>query len=234
MYRVVRFRACAIASLAVTAALFILASCAQDAQENEETHSDATAQMALIERLQTDVAYLKDRQQIHDVYMRYMRGFDRNDVELMRGAFWPDVQINYGKQSYTFDEFVVRHLHQHIETMKAWGHLLTNQSVDLNGDVAHVEVTVTRLSSSKKDSKSMIISGRYIDRLDRRNGEWRIAMREFVPHFVTETDTALDAYVKTGWAQSACAMGTWDKHDPSYRRPLTARTDKSIGPACAK
>jgi hypothetical protein len=164
-----------------------------------------------------------------------MRGFDRNDVELMRSAFWPDVQINYGKQSNTFDEFVVTHLNQHTATLKAWGHLLTNETVDLAGDVAHVETYVTRLSSSKSDSRSMIISGRYVDRVERRNGEWRIALREFVPHFFTETNTALDAYIKeSSWSPSACGMGTWDRRDPSYRRPLDRRMNKDIGPACAE
>lgn len=231
MCRVVRFRACAIASAAASTAVLALTSCAQ----KEKAPSDAAAQVAVIGELRAEVAYLKDRQQIHDAYLRYMRGFDRNDVQLMRSAFWPDVQINYGDQSNTFDEFVVRHLNQHTATLKTWGHLLTNETVDLTGDVAHVETYVTRLSSSKKDSKSMIISGRYIDRLERRNGEWRIAMREFVPHFLTETNTALDAYIKeSGWSPSACGMGTWDKRDPSYRRPLDRRANKDIGPACAE
>lgn len=233
MCRVVRFRACAIASLVASTAVLALTSCAQE--ENEKATPDAAAQVAMIKQLQTEVAYLKDRQQIRDAYFRYMRGFDRNDVELMRRAFWADVQINYGRQSNTFDEFVVRHLNQHTATLKTWGHLLTNETVDLTGDTAHVETYVTRLSSSKKDSKSMIISGRYIDRLERRNGEWRIAMREFVPHFFTETNTALDAYIKeSSWSPSACGMGTWDNRDPSYRRPLDRRASKDIGPACAE
>ena len=81
----------------------------------------------------------------------------------------------------------------------------------------------------------MIISGRYIDRLDRRNGEWRIAVREFVPVFLTETNTGLDFYFKKeNWSRSECAMGTWDKHDPSYRRPLARRENKDVGPACAE
>ena len=197
--------------------------------------SDLAALTAKVTELEDRVAYLNDRQRIHDVYLHYMRGFDRNDVELMRTAFWPDVQINYGTQSNSFDEFVSRHLDEHTRDLAHWGHLITNESVDIEGDVANVETYVTRLSNSKKDGKSMIVMGRYIDRLERHHGEWRIAVREFVPTFLTETETTVDSVFKEGtWSRSGCGMGTWDKHDPSYRRPLTVRADKQIGPACAE
>jgi len=228
--------ACAMAGAAATAAVLTQtpelagASPAQGAG----SPSDLAALAAEVTELKAKIAYLSDRQQIHDVYLRYMRGFDRNDVELMRSAFWPDVQINYGAQSNTFNEFVGRHLNQHTRDLTHYAHLITNEFVDIAGDVAHVETYVTRLSSNKKDGKSMIVGARYIDRLDRRNGDWRIAVREAVPQFATETDTSLDSYKEIGWPQSACTMGTWDKRDPSYRRPLTARTNKEVGPACAE
>jgi SnoaL-like domain len=215
----------------IVAAAAVLASCAQGAK----TQSDPTALAAKVAELEAKVAYLSNRQNIHDVYLQYMRGFDRNDVELMRTAFWPDVQINYGTQSNSFDEFVARHLNEHTKDLAHWGHLITNESVDIEGDVAYVETYVTRLSNGKKDRKSMIVMGRYVDRLDRRHGEWRIAMREFIPTFLTQTDTTVDSVFKEGgWSHSACGMGTLDKHDPSYRRPLTARVDKEMGPACAE
>lgn len=231
MTRVVPFRAGAAAHLAASVSVLALAACTQ----KENVSPDAALHVAVIKQLENDVAYLKDRQQIHDMYLSYMRGFDRNDVDLMRSAFWPDVQINYGNESNTFDEFVARHLNQHMVTYKAWGHLLTNETVHVQGDVAHVETYVTRLAGSKKDGKSTIISGRYLDRVERRDGEWRIAVREFVPYFLTETDTALDNYIKEDkWSASSCGFGTWDKRDPSYRRPLDRRVNKDIGPACGE
>jgi hypothetical protein len=87
-------------------------------------------------------------------------------------------------------------LKRHTDTLKSWGRLLTNETVDLSGDVAHVESYITRLASRRKDARSDIIAVRYIDRVERRKGEWRIAMREVIPYFLTETDTALDAYIQ--------------------------------------
>lgn len=208
------------------------AACAQ-------TPFDSVALAARIGELESKVAYLSDRQQIHDLYLRYMRSFDRNDVDLMRSAFWPEAQINYGSQSNTFDEFVTRHLNQHTAELAAWGHLITNETVDIDGDAAHIETYVTALWVPK-DEKSFaygrpIVGGRYIDRVDRRNGEWRIAVREFVPHFQIKADA--DASVWNDHSRNtkfSCEMGTWDRRDPSYVRPLERRGSNDVGPPCAE
>jgi hypothetical protein len=60
----------------------MLASCSQVAT----TPSDTAALSAEVTRLKEQVAYFSDREQIHHVYLHYIRGFDRNDVELMRSA----------------------------------------------------------------------------------------------------------------------------------------------------
>jgi len=112
--------------------------------------------------------------------------------------------------------------------------------VEIAGDVAHVETYVTAFWRPKDDKSTFangatIAAGRYIDRLDRRNGEWRIAVREFIPHFWTKTDiTVMNSSSKETKPRSDCAMGTWDKRDPSYRRPLNPRPNKDVGPACAE
>jgi hypothetical protein len=224
MRRLCSILSCAIMFVGVAASTVVLA----------QAQSDAVGLAARVAALEAKVAYLSDRQQIHDVYIHYGRGLDRNDVELMRTAFWPDVQINYGKQSNTFEEFVTRHLNWHVSNLAHYAHLITNESVEIAGDVAHVETYVTLFSGDKKDGKSIVINGRYIDRLDRRNGEWRIAVREFVPHFMTKMDTAIEAYwPKDYWLRTDCGWGTWDRRDPSNLRPLNRRTKKDVGPACA-
>ena len=129
---------------------------------------------------------------------------------------------------------MVKRLNEHTKRYSHYGHLITNESVDVKGDVAHVEAYVTRFSTDQK-GKAEIVMGRYIDRLDRRNDEWRIAVREFIPVFLpADMDSALDsAFNDKSWPHSGCGMGTWDKHDPSYRRPLTPRPNKDVGPTCA-
>ena len=71
-------------------------------------------------------------------------------------------------------------------------------------------------ASVEKDGKTVRLGGgRYIDRLDRRNGEWRIAVRQATIEWrcgpaSTHVSPAPDHYPE----------GTWDKSDLSYLRPL--------------
>jgi hypothetical protein len=207
----------------------------------EASHSvkyDDVALTARVEELRRELLNLRDRQDIHDVYMRYMRGFDRNDTDLLRSAFWPDAQINYGVQHNSVDDFIVRHLKAHTSRLASWGHQITNETPDIVGDTAHVEVYVTGFFMAKDErggrgGERSVIAGRYVDRLDRRDGHWRISVREFLPHFWTENES-MESYARASEARGDCALGTWDKRDPSYRRPLTQSSDKNVGVVCAK
>lgn len=220
-----------VATCTMVAPTQLAASCESSAR----LPADISSLTAKITELQAQVANLKDRQQIHEVYLHYMRGFDRNDVGLLRSAFWPDAQINYGPQSNTVDQFITNHLQRHMDQLRSWGHLVTNESMDIDGEVAHVEAYVTALwVPNSKESfayQTRIVSGRYIDRLERRGGEWRISVREFVAHFFLNQANP-DLPIKQT-SPPDCAMGTWDKSDPSYLRPLTRRTEKMTGPRCA-
>jgi hypothetical protein len=178
-----------------------------------------------VAELEAEVRSLRDRREISDLYQRYMRGFDRNDVELLRSAFWPDVQINYGEQINTFDEFVERHLDNHTGGLTAWGHLLTNETVDIDGDVAHCETYVTALFVPRPGggfglarTDPLIVGGRYIDRVDRRDGRWRIAVREFIGHFASRDADDLTA--------GMFREHVWDREDVSYWRPLLRREER--------
>jgi hypothetical protein len=57
--------------------------------------------------------------------------------------------------------------------------------------------------------------GRYIDRLERRNGEWRIVAREVVIEWVCAADSTSSRFSADPYPD-----GTWDRSDLSYRRPL--------------
>lgn len=191
-------------------------------------HIDAAALATQVAKLEAKVAYLDDRLQIHDVYRRYTRGFDRSDVELMHTAFWPDVQINYGTQLLSFDGFVTEHLDMHTRELASYAHHIASESVEIDGDVAHVECYVVAFFRQREGSDfaggTNIAGGRYIDRLDRRDGEWRIAVRDFIPHFFVKTESTFESVILDDrWPESDRARGSWDRGDLSYVRPLEPR-----------
>jgi len=238
MYRVACIIACVVIGAAAGGAIFVSSSAFGGASSKQApmTPSDIAALVAKVAALESIVADLEERKKIHDVYVYYGRGIDRLDEQSYRRAFWPDAQINYGTyESITVDQHWNNHMIQgHKVPDASWEHLLTNETVDIYGDVAHVEIYVTRMAVPKdrEEAKSAgFFSGRYIDRLERRNGEWRIAVREFMPQFSIKGDVSsyyelADFFLKG--AKSDCVREPWAPHDTSYVRPLNRRTDDII------
>lgn len=204
----------------------------------EATTAEKVAELGRrVESLAQELAYLRDRQQIHDVYRRYIWGFDRRDVERTKSAFWHDAQISYGTTTNSVDQFVRTHFAGHDAVSDKALQPVDEMSVDIDHDTAHVVAYLVEFNTLK-NGRSRISGVRYIDRLDRRQGEWRIAVREVIFEFLTETDNNLLSNLSEmakgrPYSTSPCGMGTRDKRDPAYSRPLKARADNT-GAACAQ
>lgn len=177
-----------------------------------------------IAELEAEVRCLRERQQIHEMYLRYTRGLDRCDLELLRSAFWPDAQVNYGANSWLSNDWINIWHGNYLKRLTSQAHHLTNETMDISGDVAHVESYLIALRRTNDGKSAIIGGGRYIDRVDRRNGEWRIAVREFTPHCWLEAPSVINTY----WPKYAIELGTEDKSDPSYRRPLAPRSNSTV------
>jgi hypothetical protein len=124
-----------------------------------------------------------DRQDIHDVAMRYCRACDRIDSDLLRTVFHEDAYIEYGVFDGVATEFVPWVI-DHIREGYVHGyHAITNEYVFVEGDVAHAELYAI-INNMVVDEEGQFIEntiwGRYIDRYERRKGEWRIAHRQFL------------------------------------------------------
>jgi hypothetical protein len=65
---------------------------------------------------------------------------------------------------------------------------------------------------------SDIAGGRYLDRLERRDGEWRIAARRVIVEWCCVVDGAGALF----GPQSGFPAARWDRADISYDRPLVA------------
>ena len=172
------------------------------------------------------LAQLLDRQDILDCLIRFSRGMDRFDRDIFLSAFHPDAIIAAG-------EFVggpvalydwARQLHDRGQS--ATHHNLLNHSCDIDGDTAHTETYYLFVGRNRDDS-NWIAGGRYIDRLERREGSWKIALRTnaiewsgLVPTLPIPFADVPDINLNGAAAR--------DKEDPSYRRPLSNRRKAHI------
>ena len=167
------------------------------------------------ERLQN----LIDRQDILDCVTRFSRGMDRFDRTLFLSAFHPDATIAAGPFVGGPEALYAWAQAMHEQGQIATHHNLLNQSCDIAGDTAHVETYYLFVGRNRDDS-NWIAGGRYLDRIERRNGAWRIALRTnaiewsgMVPTMPLPFADVPDLHVNGAPSRSPS--------DPSYLRPLT-------------
>jgi hypothetical protein len=167
------------------------------------------------ERLQ----HMLDRQDILDCLVRFSRGMDRFDRDLFLSAFHRDAVIAAGPFVGAPDALYDWASELHESGQLSTHHNLLNHTCDITGDVAHTE-TYYLFTGRNRDQTNWMAGGRYIDRVERREGAWRIALRTnaiewsgMVPTMPIPFEDVPDIHGNGSPARS--------KQDPSYRRPLT-------------
>jgi hypothetical protein len=151
---------------------------------------------------------LIDRQDIGDVLTSYCRGVDRVDADIFRTVFWQDGGYETGAGGFFSagdENFATQILHetirhQYVKTQ----HFLTNfRCAFASTLIADAEVyfyafhrphpTADGLALALGESRAreilaqfsgtefdVIAGGRYVDRLEKRGGEWRIKRRRLI------------------------------------------------------
>jgi hypothetical protein len=166
------------------------------------------------------------RQDILDCLIRFSRGMDRFDRALFLSAFHPDAVIAAG-------EFVggPEHLYDwardlHEQGQSATHHNLLNHSCELDGDTAHTE-TYYLFVGRNRDETNWLAGGRYIDRLQRRDGEWKIALRTNAIEWSGVVPTMAIPFAEVAGIHLNGAPAR-SKEDLSYLRPLTNRRERNF------
>jgi hypothetical protein len=181
------------------------------------------------ETISRRVQELLDRQEIIDCLQRYSRGLDRFDRELAQSAYHPDALDDhqaYIGSGHGLVEWADRF---HEEVWASHQHHLTNISIELDGETAHTE-TYFIVTARKRDSfETFLCGGRYIDRFERRDGEWRIAARVATSEWVLEDDVAAKMIPLS-------FPVTRDRDDASWQRPLEVERPPRIlfGPGASE
>jgi ketosteroid isomerase-like protein len=156
---------------------------------------------------------LIDRQEISDVIHRYARGVDRMDFDLVRTCYHPDAYDDHGTIVGDVDVFIAA-AQTYLVKFACTMHILGNMYIEVEGDVARAEtyaIAYHRLEKDDGSGKDDIFGVRYLDRFERRDGEWRIA------HRVVATEWRRVDPVPVGKGRGG--LGEWgrrDRTDPLY------------------
>jgi SnoaL-like domain len=160
------------------------------------------------------LARLLAKDAICDAILRFARGADSSDLELMRSAYWPDATDDHGNFSgnaLKFTEFAIEVLKRFRVTM----HFITNTAITFPADgQAQAESYFYAYHEHLPErgggpAMVTLVGGRYIDRFEERNGEWRILARvvtmEWSEHRPGVTLRAETLAQFSRSAQSGCA-----------------------------
>lgn len=157
-----------------------------------------------------------DEEAVKKVHVRYCRGIDRMDFDLIRSCYHPDAIDDHGEFVGGIDEFI-EYGKANLPTFLSTNHFICNQFVEVQGDVAfaeHYGIAYHRMPAGEDGlEKDWIATIRYIDRFERRNGEWRIAHRRSLVDS-DRIDPVLESLIPRGGPMS----GVRDRSDPSYER----------------
>ncbi|WP_085672198.1 nuclear transport factor 2 family protein [Mycobacterium szulgai] len=175
-----------------------------------------------LETLVKDVRYLKDRTEILDCIARHARGCDRHDADLIAAAYHDDGLDEHGSVINRGRDYADWANAAHGATSRVHTHNITTHTCDIVGETAHAESYVIVVLLGSDGRTAQFISGRYIDRLVRRNDKWRIAVRRSTVEvmFMANASVLQSSFFK----EQGYPVGTRDRRDLSYQRCLTIDT----------
>jgi hypothetical protein len=175
--------------------------------------------MTEIEQLQRDVQHLLDRAAILDCIASHARGSDRHDAELLSSTYLDEGVDVHGATVNAGAEYAAWANQVHAATAQNHLHNITTHTCEIDGDEAHTESYVMVTLLAPDATTATVMCGRYVDRLERRDGRWRIAVRRATVELAYTADARLlqsKYFVAQGYEH-----GTRDGGDLSYERPLS-------------
>ena len=131
------------------------------------------------------LARLMARASIEESLARYARAVDRRDWESLRACYHPDATDEHGEFSGSLDEFIAWVSARHASVPFS-SHFLGNCLIEFVDDTTALVETYfnaiqRRPAGTGADGEiDTDLVGRYLDRFECRNGEWKVAKRVVV------------------------------------------------------
>lgn len=125
--------------------------------------------------LEARLRELLDKRDIEEVLMRYARGIDRRDRDLIEATFHPDAVAGVEGSGKKLADYMLRL----TPDDPCYTHYMCNQLIEVEGDRAYSETYFISVWELEREGKwyTRFRGGRYIDRFERRDGKWRILHR---------------------------------------------------------
>ena len=146
-----------------------------------------------MEAITKELENLLERERIRDCIVRLARGEDRRNAELISACYWRDSTTDYGVFVGTFDQYLAWVV-PGSPAIPVTQHLLSQSLIELEGNVARAETHVTSYHrvNMGTEERDTVIGGRYLDRMEKRGGKWRIAQRTMLYDWFQDFGLSVD------------------------------------------
>ena len=139
---------------------------------------------------------LADREMIRDCLWRYCRGIDRCDADLLHSAFWPDALDSHavpGKPPLNAYAWIGKVIPL-LDAMHCTSHQVSNHLIRISGSHADCESYFYAVHKEDRNDRVEDVHaiGRYLDHMERRGEEWRIANRHVLIDWFHVGDVSSD------------------------------------------
>lgn len=162
----------------------------------------------------SQIAELLDKQALYDNMMRYCRGIDRMDLELMKSTYWADGTDSHGRYEGTAHGWCEEAMRS-LDVLVSCNHHIGNVYSEIDGNRAKRESMFLVVTTYLDGSPTMMLGGRYRDLCEKRNGEWKILRR------VCVWDWNQQVEFNPGWkimrAPESSYWGRFYPEDPIYQ-----------------
>jgi ketosteroid isomerase-like protein len=150
-----------------------------------------------------------DKHAIREVIYRYCRGVDRGDVELLSSCYHPDAFDDHAGRTFNGLNVAQGLVDWMTGLTTSTTHNITTHLIEVNADKAAAESYTASMHTQTIEGKPKLLLSisRYVDRFERRDGEWKIIHRVVVT-------TATGHIPFEEWPFPTLASR--DKSDPSY------------------
>ena len=141
-----------------------------------------------------------DKSECRDLVYRLARAIDRCDEALLKSLFHDDATDDHGSFHGTAKDFV-SWVMPVLNGMRRTQHCICNVLIEVDGDVAYGEsyfIAHHALPQDGGPDRFMVGAGRYLDRFERRGGEWKIAHRQ----------------ASYDWNSNVESTDSWNRDDP--------------------
>lgn len=144
---------------------------------------------------------LLDRHGIRQCIVRMARGEDRRNGEMIRTCCWPDSITDYGVFKGDFEAYYAWVI-PGADAITNTQHVLGQSYIELDGQRARVETHVVSYHrvNMGEEERDTCVGGRYLDVMEKRGGEWRIAERTMLYDWYQDWGVSID------WSQGVMGL----------------------------